>query len=203
MRVLKPCQSQSIFSQPGVRNQWTPFAVISEPVNGLPGPAGSCGVNCFNASDRARCRVRPWRGRAWASPARPSRSSSKRTSDPALGLGGDMAPSIVEGDGAWREMSLWACLPAGPLERHQNGRGPGGVKGGVREWTCKKGLLPFLGGWQFGEASACYLIRCEKPEKVAPVDVRLQEKFPHFSSPRAGLALNSVQCRLCRLRLCS
>lgn len=57
--------------------------------------------------------------------------------------------------------SDWACLPAGPLERHHEEGGPGGKREEVRDRTCKKGWLPFLVGWQFGEASACYLVRCD------------------------------------------
>jgi hypothetical protein len=60
-------------------------------------------------------------------------------------------------------------LPSGrPAREAFKGRGvQGGYGRGSDKWTIKKGWLPFLVGWQFGEASACYLIRCETEGKVA------------------------------------
>jgi hypothetical protein len=59
-------------------------------------------------------------------------------------------------------------LPSGrPAREAFEGRGPGGLKGRGPYRTFKKEWIPFVEGTIFGEASACYLIRCGKIRKVA------------------------------------
>jgi hypothetical protein len=61
---------------------------------------------------------------------------------------------------------MWACLPAGPLER-QFRRGSRGEFEKRFLLNLQEGVGTFLGGLYFGEASASYLIRCGSSGKVA------------------------------------
>ena len=65
------------------------------------------------------------------------------------------------------EKSVWAYLPVGPLERHFEGRDPGGFLREEVHTDLQEGVNTFLGGDIFGEASANYLIGCPLSGKVA------------------------------------
>jgi hypothetical protein len=62
---------------------------------------------------------------------------------------------------------MWACFPAGPLERPFEE----GIQGGICEkrsmTDLQEGVNTFLGWELFGEASANYLLGCGIKPKVA------------------------------------
>ncbi|MGB9407232.1 MAG: hypothetical protein WCA89_06810, partial [Terracidiphilus sp.] len=71
-----------------------------------------------------------------------------------------------------RQTNEWACLPAGPLERQFRKGVQWGIGEEVHTEPSRRRGIPFLVGFCFEVASACYPYRCRKTEKVAFSQVR-------------------------------